>query len=216
MVWLGDPEGRTLSAVSGFEGAAPVAARILAAARVFADVNEVEPVEVPKADLVSARVCAATGLLPTGRCRHRVTERFAIGTAPRARCKAHDEQGKVRWAAPYARWRERFRPAGVSREAADPGDGPPRVVYPPDGERLIIPPGGTEVPLRATLAGVRWEADGTRLDGAWWRPSPGVHEIVAVSGGRRSEPVRVVVTAAAAGAAGLELAPRPKDAAMLP
>lgn len=211
VVWLGDPAGRALSAVSGFEGAAPVATRILAAAQVFADANEVEPVDLPEADLVSVRVCAATGLLPSARCRHRVTERFAIGTAPRARCKAHDAQGNVRWAAPYARWRERFRPAGVSREAADRRDGPPRVVYPPDGERLVVPPGGTEVPLRANLAEARWEVDGARLDGAWWRPSPGVHEIVVVSGGRRSEAVRVVVTAAAH-----ELTPQPKDATMLP
>ena len=61
------------------------------------------------------------------------------------------------------------------------------------GERLVIAD-GTEVPLRATASLARWNVNGTRLQGRWWRPTPGVHEIVAVLGARRSEPVQVIVS----------------------
>ncbi len=207
VVWLGDPEGRALAGVSGFEAAAPVAARLLAAAsaRVAAGTFPALPRDPVK--LVPVAVCAATGLRPGSRCEHVVEERFAPGTLPAETCEAHDEHGDVVLPARYADWVRRTHPVGVAQsfQARAPAGEAPVVREPRDGARWLVDParGQTMVPLRATVGGlsvedVRWEVDGARLDGAAWALSAGDHQVVAVWQGRRSLAARVRVEAGGA------------------
>ncbi len=199
VVWLGDPAGNPMAAVSGFEAAAPVAARILAAARAMTDGPEaVVPPAVP---WVEADVCAWSGLRVGPRCRHVVHERFAPGTAPTARCEAHDASGA--WLLPprLAAWAERTHPAGVRTDPhAVAADAAPAVVEPPDGARWLLDPGrgDTAVDLRATLRGIptgdlSWEIDGVPQTTARWTARVGRHVFVAVRHGLRSPAVTLDV-----------------------
>ncbi|GAB5541784.1 MAG: hypothetical protein SangKO_015440 [Sandaracinaceae bacterium] len=193
VVWLGDPASRPLSAVSGFEGAAPPAVRLLAAAQARLEALDLG---VPTRDaptLATARICAVTGRLAGAGCSHTLDERFAPGHLPEARCAAHREDGTVALDARYARWLEANHPAGFSLAADPHAAGTPRVAHPEDGARLIVR--GGAIPLRATVGGVttdvRWEIDGAPHGAPEWSPGPGEHELVAVLGASRSAPARV-------------------------
>ncbi|HJL16497.1 MAG TPA: transglycosylase domain-containing protein [Sandaracinaceae bacterium LLY-WYZ-13_1] len=200
VVWLGDPAGRPLGAVSGFDGASRPAVRVLAAAhRRLPALGRLRdgPVD-ERPTLVSARVCAHTGRLAGPRCVHAVEERFVPGTLPTRRCDAHRDDGAVALPARYAAWLARERPAGFALAPAPARRRDPRVAYPEDGARLLLDPRrGAAIPLRATVAGgpasVRWEIDGRPLDEGVWRPAPGPHRVVAVLGDRRSRPAHVRV-----------------------
>jgi penicillin-binding protein 1C len=204
VVWLGDPAGRRLARVSGFEGAAPAAARLLAAAnaRLSALGGAVSTPPAERPTLVQVPVCAQTGDLPGTRCRHVVEERFVPGTVPVRTCEAHGDGGEVLLPHRYADWVARVRPAGMRlRDASQaPVEVRPRVAYPAHGARLLADPdrGETRIPLRATLAGataadVEWEIDGV----PWREPTMplrrGEHRIVAIWRGRRSEEARIAV-----------------------
>src|SRR6185369_8681175 len=119
VVWLGDPEGRAMAGVSGFEGAAPLAASILAAARARRDALGESAAAEPVA-LETTSVCAVTGLLPGAHCRDVVVERFAPGTAPTEPCRAHRDDGTVTLDARYADWIARARPSGVAVASSAP------------------------------------------------------------------------------------------------
>ncbi|MBI5531938.1 MAG: transglycosylase domain-containing protein [Deltaproteobacteria bacterium] len=201
VVWLGDPAGQPLGAVSGFEAAAPVAARILAAATARASANgATDPRDVPLR-LLTAEVCASSGLRPGPGCHHVVREQFAPGSLPVQECEAHDDQGRSVLPPRYAQWVRATRPAGVSASfLVAEGGSVPEVSEPRDGTRLLIDPsrGETAVRLRAALGGsetidVRWEVDGRKVGGDRWAAAAGAHEIVAVFKGRRSKPSRVEV-----------------------
>jgi penicillin-binding protein 1C len=204
LVWIGDPAGRPMARVSGFHGAAPVAAQLLVAAHRRA------PALGPAASawvgdrppLVRVRVCAHTGLLPGPRCRHLVDERFLAGTVPSRSCEDHDDEGAVLLPHRYADWVARVHPAGMRlREVSDAGpDADVRVVYPAHGARLIVDParGETRIPLRAAIAGatatdVAWEIDGRPWSEPTWPLRRGEHRIVAIWRGRRSAEVRFSV-----------------------
>lgn len=202
VVWLGDPEGRPLGGVSGFESAAPAAARILAAAVARAPADAITPLARARIRLVPASVCAATGLRPGPRCAHLVEERFAPGTLPSEVCDAHDDHGDVLLPARYADWIQRNHPPGVARASLVPASiaEPPVVREPRDGARWLVDParGATSVPLRASaggadLADVSWEVDGVRLSEPSWQLAPGDHTFIAASHGSRSRPARVHV-----------------------
>lgn len=82
-----------------------------------------------------------------------------------------------------------------------------RIASPRDGEVLVMSPdlprSAQRLPLEALVEGspaaVRWIVDGRVVAvapfpfQARWRIEPGEHEVVAEAGGRRSDPVRVVV-----------------------
>jgi membrane carboxypeptidase/penicillin-binding protein PbpC len=201
-VWLGDPEGRPLGGVSGFEAAAPIAARLLAAASTRAEADSlVAPARAP-VHLVPVTVCAASGLLPGPRCKHAVEERFSPGTVPDQTCEAHDERGDVILPARYADWVRKTHPLGVAQtfQSRASAEDVPVVREPRDGARWLLDParGATRVPLRVavgemTVTDARWEVDGVRLTGAEWQIEPGDHEVVAVWQGKRSRPAKVHV-----------------------
>lgn len=205
VVWLGDPSGRPLGAVAGFEAAAPVAVRVYAAALGHArdDGLAVARGAAPP-PLVSVAVCADTGLIPGPRCPHTVLERFDAGTVPSRTCEAHDEDGRVRLPSRYAEWIRRTHPAGVAPlplVEASP-DEEPTVREPRDGARWLVDASRTpgQVRLRAGVASgdlpeadVSWEIDGVTVHGATWEPTPGEHRVVAAWRGRRSRPAHVEV-----------------------
>jgi penicillin-binding protein 1C len=204
VVWLGDPAGRPLGAVSGFEAAAPVAVRIHAAAVARAPARASPPAPAPA--LVPIPICADTGLLPGPRCHHTVVERFLPGTLPSRACDAHDAHGDVLLPARYAEWIRRTHPAGVAEAplALALSDGTLVVHEPRDGARWLVDPsrGPVGIPLRAAVGSteladgdVSWQVDGAPVRGAAWEPRAGEHAIVAVWRGRRSRPVHVTVTA---------------------
>jgi penicillin-binding protein 1C len=211
VVWLGDPSGRPLGAVAGFEAAAPVAVRILAAAtRARPQANEGAGRARSDERLISVPVCADTGLLVGARCRHETIERFVRGTVPSTVCTAHDERGDVRLPARYADWIRRTHPAGIALAplVEHGGERTPVVREPRDGARWLVDArrGPVRVPLRASAGlgllpddEVTWEVDGVPLREASWQPRGGEHSITAVWRGRRSRAAHVVVEASSPG-----------------
>jgi penicillin-binding protein 1C len=207
VVWLGDPGNQPMRGVSGFEAAAPAAARILAEAERlegrFAEVVR------PPNHLVTVTVCGHSGRRAGEACPHAVTERFTPATVPTERCAGHDAEGRYVLDARYAGWFARQHPPGMvlataaqvsparSEEAAALAVAEPR-----DGARWMFDTsrGAPLVPLRATMRGstvrdVTWEVDGEALPTDRWTAAPGDHTVVAVRGGRRSPPARVRVVA---------------------
>jgi penicillin-binding protein 1C len=204
LVWLGDPGSAPLDGVSGFEGAAPVAARIIAAAhqRLPSLGGAIASDVAPPIALHAARVCAHTGLVAGARCAHTVFERFVPGVMPSRTCDAHGEHGEVLLPHRYADWAARVRPSGIAvrSETLASTLASPVVAYPRDGARILADPrrGETRIPLRASVAGARagdvsWEIDGAPWDDASWPVARGDHAFVAVWRGRRSAPARVRV-----------------------
>jgi penicillin-binding protein 1C len=196
VVWLGDPAGRPLGGLSGFEGAARPAVELLAGAHGRRDELGLRAVR-RDAPLAPARVCAFTGLRPGARCTHTVEERFAQGTLPTRTCEAHRDDGAVELPPRYAAWLSAAQPAGYALRATE-RDGVPRVEHPRDGARLMIDPTrASALPLRASVGGApvdaRFEVDGAPVEGARWVPTAGSHSVVAIVGDRRSAPVTVHV-----------------------
>lgn len=199
VVWLGDPAGRPLRGLSGFEGAARPAVRLLAAAHRRLDALGIAPVVREPPSLSRARVCALTGALAGPRCAHTLEERFAHGTLPAHVCDAHRADGAVELPGRYARWVAATHPAGFALAASRAATGTPRIAYPEDDARLLVRE-GSQVPLRATVGEetvpARWEVDGAPLDGDRWAPAEGTHVLIARVGEGASAPVTVHVRAA--------------------
>lgn len=201
VVWLGDPAGHRLGALSGFRGAARPATRILAAAHRRIEALGIEHTPPEPAVLARAHICASTGALAGPRCPRTIEERFIRGTLPAHVCDAHSGDGSVELPRRYARWMAETHPAGFSLATARVDEGrAPRVAYPPPGARLLVDGASAEIPLRATVRGetvdARWEVDGVLIEGRRWRPSPGDHVLVALLGEMRSDAVPVSVRAA--------------------
>ncbi|MEI8254760.1 MAG: hypothetical protein WCJ30_03725, partial [Deltaproteobacteria bacterium] len=201
LVWLGDPAGVPMRGVSGFAAAAPVAVRILAAARLRAEADGVVAVVPERRSLSESHVCARTGLRAGSRCTHVVSERFVPGTVPAAVCDAHDANGDDVLAPRYADWVARSRPTGVTIGAASEVTSV-EIRSPRDGARLAIDRarGDTVIPLRAIASGrgavpAQWEVDGRAVPEGRWVARAGEHRVVAVWNGVRSAEARVTVEA---------------------
>jgi len=190
VVWLGDPGGAPLERVSGFEGAAPVAARILAAARALRGVDaQRQPFDAtPLSETVP--VCALSGQLPHAGCSTTVAERFVPGRVPTESCTLHDESGAVLLDERGAEW---ARGEGWLVGRAARPDGPLRIEHPSDGAEWWVDPlrpTPTELRSSAPVASdVRWQIDGHPLPqgDARWLPVAGVHRISAQRGAERVE-----------------------------
>ncbi len=201
VVWLGDPAGRPLGGLSGFEGAARPAVRMLHAAHDRLDALGIRRAARAAPPLAQARICALTGELAGPRCAHQLDERFVPFSVPTRVCDAHAEDGSVRLPPRYAAWIAHAHPVGYSLDTA-PAEGAVRVDHPRDGAILLLDPARpAAIPLRASVGGVRssearWAIDGEPLEGAAWSPSPGSHVLVATVGAASSEPVTVTVEGA--------------------
>ena len=207
VVWLGDPSNAPMRGVSGFEAAAPAAARILAEAERLE--QRFEAVVPPPNHLVTVAVCAHSGLRAGAGCPHAVAERFPQSRVPTEACRGHDAEGRFVLDARYAAWFERQHPPGMVlganapvRENAATEVAALTVAEPHDGARWMLDAtrGAPVVPLRAAVRGstvrdVTWEVDGVALAGDRWTAAPGTHTVVAVRGGARSAPATVTVLA---------------------
>ncbi len=202
-VWLGDPDGAAMREVSGFEAAAPAAARILA--RAMRQPSLVAMPVVDAANLVDAPVCAHSGLRPGPRCTHVIRERFARDALPTATCEAHDEHGRPRVPARFAAWAARQTAGTVTVATSQPArnDDALTIAEPREGARWMLDTTreAPEITLRAHGADawahdLVWEVDGVRLAGDRWRATVGEHRVVAVRGARRSAARTVVVESA--------------------
>jgi penicillin-binding protein 1C len=204
LVWLGDPSGTPMHGVSGFEAAAPTAARILAEAERLE--HRFEEAVPPPNHLVTVTVCAHSGLRAGPRCPHATTEAFRPGSVPLETCHRHDAEGRYLLDARYADWFARRHPAEMTLALPSPthtvtvAGTAPTVLEPRDGTRWLLDPTRAlpTVSLRATFHGntgygVRWEVDGVALPNDRWTVSPGTHTVVAVLGALRSAPATVTV-----------------------
>ncbi|HJL02060.1 MAG TPA: transglycosylase domain-containing protein [Polyangiaceae bacterium LLY-WYZ-15_(1-7)] len=193
VVWLGDPAGRPLAGVSGFEAAAPTAARLVAATRRF---EEAAPAP-PDVGLETLAICPLSGARPGPGCPHAVPERFLARAAPTHVCPWHRPDGTAELPPRYAGWQARVARAGLrvapredaAHAAGRLTSGRLVIVRPRDGARLLVRAGrAPTLTLRATLAGTetraRWTVDGAPLEGARWTPTPGRHRLAAQLGER--------------------------------
>lgn len=190
VVWLGDPGGAPLDHVSGFEGAAPVAARILAAARALRGTDQAQQAFDASPLSETVPVCALSGQLPHAGCSTTIAERFVPGRVPTETCALHSESGEVLLDARNAEW---ARGEGWLVGEAERPDGPLRIEHPSDGaEWWVDPLRRTVTELRSSApraADVRWEIDGRALPAgeASWIPEAGVHRVTARRGDERVE-----------------------------
>ncbi|MEM6958213.1 MAG: transglycosylase domain-containing protein [Myxococcota bacterium] len=186
VVWLGDPGGRPLRELSGFEGAAPLAAAILGDARrrFRDDFAEAEPAlgRDSAAPTQHAVVCALSGAHPTEHCPHTRVEPIGGGAAPQHRCTLHGPAGTT-LPSRYAAW--------VTRQGhGEAHDAPLRIEGLRDGMRLFVE-AGRPVPLRASRP-ARITVDGAQSDVLSDRP--GVRRI-EVRAGEEVVTLRVFVNA---------------------
>ncbi|MDW8244973.1 MAG: transglycosylase domain-containing protein [Sandaracinaceae bacterium] len=107
VVWAGDPYGRPMLRLSGFEGAAPFALRLLALAQTKRAKLDVLPSKPPPASIVRLPICRDTGLLPGPRCQRVVLEAFSQKAIPQKRCDGHDQDGALLLDERYRAWLER-------------------------------------------------------------------------------------------------------------
>ncbi len=186
VVWFGDPSGLALDGVSGFEVAAPVAARIIR----MADPDESAPRGM-EPELESLQVCALSGALPDLACPLR-RERFRSSDIPTHRCELHQPDGSVQLPPVFADWVARRASARVQVASRASRQGERlRIVSPRDGDTLMVDPERPPfIRLRATLGGafaneLRWTVDGQPVRGRW-RPTPGEHRIEVSRGELRA------------------------------
>ncbi|MCB9657257.1 MAG: transglycosylase domain-containing protein [Sandaracinaceae bacterium] len=189
VVWLGDPAGGPLERVSGFEGAAPVAARILSVARQRRSAGAPLEPFAPSLLTETVPVCALSGELPHTGCPTTLAERFVPGHVPDTTCAVHGPSGDVHFDERYTGWAlsEGWLVGDATRSAE-----PLRVVHPSDAaEWWVDPLRPIPTELRANVPNgeVRWEVDGRALpEGtASWLPVAGAHRIVALRGAERAE-----------------------------
>jgi len=88
-VWVGNMSGQTMQKVSGITGAGPLFHRILTLSMAGIE----RPLPLSAAPLEEREVCALSGDLSGPHCPATVHEKFAPGTAPRARCAMHSGFG---------------------------------------------------------------------------------------------------------------------------
>lgn len=112
-VWVGNFTGRPTADLSGATAAAPIAADV---GRELFGGSSPAPFIRPEG-VVSASVCAFSGLLPARGCSHLRQEFFLSGTEPAQSCTYH--QSREPWhhlASPYAGWLgQRHRVGGAGR-----------------------------------------------------------------------------------------------------
>lgn len=209
VVWLGDPGGQALRAVSGFDAAAPLAARLVAVATPFGAARTAELVAATdrepspdsgRPELSRSYVCALSGALPGGDCPHTVLEHFVAGTVPTDRCEFHLPGGRTELPARFGTWLEDHSIDGaVHVQASAPAHETLRVAHPADGARLLVDGSASpRIRLRAArgerrVVDVAWRVDGRLLEGETLTLSPGEHTVVAHAGGEMSAPVHIHV-----------------------
>ena len=112
-VWVGNFNGRPTADLSGAGAAAPIVADLAEA--LFA--GSPRPGFKKPPGVVSAEVCAFSGLKPGPGCAHRRQELFLAGTEPQAVCTYHQAQEPWhRMPANYAGWlHQRFENGGEGR-----------------------------------------------------------------------------------------------------
>lgn len=185
LVWIGDPSGAPMSAVSGFEAAAPVAVRLLEAAR---RTNRDPPVPAAPLSGREVELCAHSGLRAGPRCARVVSERVSREVALPRLCDAHSADGRDLAAPHLAGWIGRHHPPRLSvREA----EGPLLIASPAPGTRLLSStPGGrlrlVAVVGGAEVGGVSWRVDSQPVDGAWTMRAGGHLAEAWLADGRRA------------------------------
>lgn len=192
VVWLGDPWGSPMASVSGFTAAAPLAARILAAAE---RLSGAPPPVITEARFVNARICTWSGLRAGPSCRHTLDGQFLPNQIPTTVCSSHDADGTNLLDARYFRWIERHHPPNVRARASQSSPRELAIEAPADGTQLLIDPLGSSVSisLRSNRTNALWRIDGRPHPGSRWRLSLGEHTLVAFAGTSQSAPVRVTV-----------------------
>ena len=219
-VWVGNPDGRPMSHISGVDGAGPIWQDVMLAAQ---QQLPIEPFVRP-AGIDQRIVCLTNGLTPGPDCPYRRSELYLAESATRpVETEYTRVDGQIAWLAP-AELREWARERDVSfaveeqrSEIADQGliSLTPRITSPAPNTHVLIAP---HLPLNTqqldlsilTQSEARLDHVELLIDGhfmatltatpyrAWWTLQAGVHQFVAVAvdrQGRRwgGEPVVVTV-----------------------
>ena len=85
VVWVGDPGGTAMHALTGLIAAGP----LWRAAMLAAMEGRPHRVFERPAGVVRARVCATSGAIATARCPSSLPEAFRVGSAPTENCPQH-------------------------------------------------------------------------------------------------------------------------------
>lgn len=197
LVWYGDPEGRPMREVSGFEAAAPSAVRILAATHRATASPDVTPTTLGTA-LPSVRVCAASGLAPGPHCPSTVLEPTHAHAPLLAPCPLHtDGSGRRALTGRYAAWADRTRAADVDIVATEGARPTVTIVRPVADAMWMLRGAGLPVVVHVDgvpRGDVTLELDGVPVRAIDASPSSGEHTLVASYEGVRSAPVRFSVS----------------------
>jgi penicillin-binding protein 1C len=191
-VWVGNASGAPMVDVSGVEGAAPIWRDVMTAAALGRRMTWY----APPPGIVTATICAPTGLLPGADCPSPTEEIFATGTVPLEHERYWVRLADGRTAIdPPAEARAWATDAGFALAAATSLGDPIRIVTPTPGSVFVVSPelSGQQFVARATVGGgvrsVTFEVDGQPvavIDGG--RPAvalvpllAGAHTLVAVA-----------------------------------
>jgi penicillin-binding protein 1C len=202
-VWAGNFDGSPMLDVSGISGAGPIFHDVMLAAmrarpaRPFARSSRLREVQV----------CVLSGGRPNAGCRHRVAELVLPDALP-APCSMHggerdgDHSPRL---AEWARGVNDFSNAAHRERRPTTDDRAPVIRYPHADAHFSLDH-SRPTKLQAIYVGVDVRTERPLelfVDGALytrapvgdlgWVPSSGVHELVVVADGRRSNPVRIKV-----------------------
>ena len=190
--WVGHPDGRAMTGLTGFKSAAELVRPILLALH-RGEADGLSDVGFPPPrGSVAARVCALSGALATEACDRTVREWFRPGTAPEADCVAHrlrdvdtrtgrlatrDTPRAFRAAVPFVELPPRYAEwlAATALPAADRLDPAAplaagaahriAIVSPEDGARLLLDP---ETPAALATLALAAEVDPPAAQLVWY------------------------------------------------
>ncbi len=220
-VWCGDFDRSPMGNLSGVAGAGSVWREVMLAWAELAhpgeDLGGAAGLPAPPPTLVRSRVCALSGLRPTGACPATVEELLRRDASPRPACDWHqptaDGRSIVRWPAPYYGWAVEAglggarAPSGEAQLATWEGDPRPRILSPAHDDAFVLSP---ELPrayqtlllrceVHVPAEKVTWLVDGRVVAtvsapfSTPWVLEPGVHRIEAHAGALRSAPAVITV-----------------------
>ena len=182
VVWFGDPTGRSYKELVGLDTAAPVLLKIF---------NELPKAKGKTArapaDIVTRKVCAVSGLLPSKQCRHIISDIAIKDVSSVAICNIHREiDGKfvTEWPPELSAWMQ-------TRESQERDDAYVKITRPLKNSVIFLPENSVKARVFFSAEGngeLFWFLDGefigkdTAGKGIFADVSNGVHRISVMLG----------------------------------
>ncbi len=177
-VWVGNLNGRVMTGSLTIDSAAPAWRRMML---YLADRRESLP--LPQSGLDAVTIDSLAGLIPCTDTKATVRELFLPGTEPEKNAEDfYTADGTPQLPEPYALWcaSEHNHLGAIPQPTPDAA---PRILQPRDGSRFVLDPdlplAQQHIALLADSDSVVWEANGSRLDSAFFPLKAGTWEITA-------------------------------------